>query len=87
MSYRFLVTTCIDIAVAMRWKLIGLMWLRIHQGTIAAPALHVQLILLMPGPPNAFEFSLIIPVATADLYAMLCVLSVVVKFIASIDGY
>ena len=70
--------TMIVIAVAMRWKLKGLMWFWITMASLAA--LHVPLILFIPWTTKWIPVLVIIPVGIADLYAMLWVLSVVGKF-------
>ena len=69
--------TMIVIAVAMRWKLKGLMWFWITMASLAA--LHVPLILFIPWTTKWIPVLVIIPFGIADLYAMLWVVSVVEK--------
>lgn len=68
----------IIIAVAMRWKLAGHVWFWITMLSLAA--LHVPLILFIPWTTKWIPVLVIIPIGIADLYAMLWVVSVVVKF-------
>jgi len=66
-------------AAAIKWKLKRHVWFWITVTVIAA--LHVLLIRSVPWPTKwvpAFE---IIPIAIADLYAMLAILSVVGKYV------
>ena len=69
----------IIIAVAMRWKLKGLVWFWITIASLAA--LHVPLILFIPWTTKWIPVLVIIPIGIADLYAMLWVVSVVGKYV------
>lgn len=68
----------VTIAIAMRWKLRRHAWFWITMTILAA--LHLPLILLVPWTTKWIPAIVIASVGTADLYAMLWVLSVVGKF-------
>ena len=66
------------IATAIKWKLRRHMW---FWGTMTIlAALHVLLVLLVPWTTKWIPALVVIPIAIADLYVMLCVVSVVRKF-------
>lgn len=70
-------TAIIIITVAMRWKLRGHAWFWATMGIFTA--LHVVLILLLPWTAKWIPAIVVIPIAIADSYAMLWVISVVAK--------
>ena len=67
----------IGVVVAMRWKLRRNLWFWIALTLIAA--LHVPLILFVPWTTKWVPAIVIIPIAIADLYLMLGILSLVGK--------
>ena len=71
----------VGVAFAMRWKLRRHVWFWITMSVIVA--LHVPLILFVPGNTKWVPAIVIIPIGIADLYAILATLSVVGKFIES----
>ena len=65
-------------AVAMRWRLRQQTW---FWTTIAAiVALHIPLILFVPWTADWIPVVVILPIAIADLYAILAIVAVVEKF-------
>jgi hypothetical protein len=68
----------IIITIAMRWTLRGHMWFWITMAFLGA--LHVPLILFIPWTTKWIPALVVIPIGTADSYAMLWVVSVVGKF-------
>jgi hypothetical protein len=69
----------VGIAIAMRWQLRGHAWFWITITILAA--LHIPLILLVPWTTKWVPAIVIIPVAIADLYLMLAILSVIGKLV------
>jgi hypothetical protein len=70
----------ISIAVAMRWRLRRQAWFWITIAVIVA--LHVPLILFVPWTTKWVPVFAIAPIAIADLYAVLAILSMVEKMVA-----
>ena len=71
----------IVIAIAMRWRLRKHVWFWITIALIAA--VHVPLILFIPWSTRWVPVIVIIPIAMADLYVMLWILSVVGRFVSA----
>lgn len=71
----------IVIAIAMRWQLRKHVWFWITIALIAA--VHVPLILFIPWSTRWVPVIVIIPIAMADLYVMLWILSVVGRFVSA----
>jgi len=67
----------IGIAIAMRWKLRRQVWFWSTMAVIVA--LHVPLILYVPWTNRWVPAFMIVPLALADLYAMLAIVGVVGK--------
>jgi hypothetical protein len=66
-------------AVAMKWKLRRHVWFWI--AVILIAALHVPLILFVPWTTKWVPAIVIVPIAVADLYATLGILSIVEKLL------
>lgn len=69
----------LGVAIAIKWKLREHVWFWITMAIFAA--LHVLLILLVPWTAKWIPALVVIPIAIADVYVMLWVVSVVRKFI------
>ncbi|MFZ0137870.1 MAG: hypothetical protein WAK89_12465 [Candidatus Sulfotelmatobacter sp.] len=67
----------VALAIAMRWKLRRHVWFWVTMTFLAA--LHLPLILFVPWTTKWVPAIVIIPIGTADLYAMLAIVSVVGK--------
>jgi hypothetical protein len=68
----------VGLALVMRWKLRKHVWFWVTMTLLAA--LHLPLILFIPWTTKWIPAILIAPIGSADLYAMLWVISVVGKF-------
>jgi hypothetical protein len=69
----------VGIAIAMRWQLRDRLWFWITMITILA--LHIPVILLVPWTTKWVPAIVVMPIAIADLYAMLAIISVVRGFV------
>jgi hypothetical protein len=69
----------LSVAIAIKWKLRGHVW---FWGTMTVlAALHVLLILLVTWTAKWIPALVVIPIAIADVYVMLWIISVVGKFL------
>ena len=66
-------------AIAVKWKLRSRVWFWITMAIIAT--LHVVLVLLIPWTTKWIPVAIIIPILTADFYAILWVCAVVGTFV------
>jgi hypothetical protein len=73
----FVSVAIITLTLVMRWKLRGHVWFWITMAFFAA--IHLALILFVPWTTKWIPALVIIPIGTADLYAMLWVISVVAE--------
>lgn len=68
----------LSVAIAIKWKLRGHVW---FWGTMTVlAALHVLLILFVPWTAKWIPALVVIPIAIADVYVMLWIVSVVSNF-------
>jgi magnesium-transporting ATPase (P-type) len=68
----------LGVAIAIKWKLREHVWFWITMAILAA--LHILLILLVPWTAKWIPALVVIPLAIADVYVMLWIISVVGKF-------
>jgi hypothetical protein len=69
----------IVVAAALRWRLRRRVWFWITMGVITA--LHVPLVLYVPWTTKWVPAFMIVPIALADLYAMLAIIAVVGSYV------